>query len=284
MGYPEGVARSVSVPPPGWTATGPASVSTDAVAAPPVARSTDADAAVRWRISAAIIDNLLLYFGYLGLCLVLHWRVANVDHLLVFLVGSVAYHFLLESRDGQTIGKRQYGLRVVTVDGGRASPGAVAIRSAVRIFDQLPVMYVSGLVSMVRTGPSRRQRIGDVAAGTMVVATEGRALGRGTPGWMLPAATLFAVAVSALSFYAVAEAGKQPISSTETANFIAGCERSSAAQFVSCSCLLSQLEADGYVTLAGMRSLVIDAQSQRASGQVGPAEKKIQTAAQVCRK
>jgi uncharacterized RDD family membrane protein YckC len=284
MSYAEGVARSVSVPPPGWTATGPASVSTDAVPAPPVAPSTDADAAVRWRISAAIIDNLLLYFGYLGLCLVLHWRVANVDHLLVLLLGSVAYHFVLESRDGQTIGKRQYGLRVVTVDGGRASPGAVAVRSAVRIFDQLPVMYVSGLVSMVRTGPSRRQRIGDVAAGTMVIATEGRALGRGTPGWMLPAATLFAVAVSALSLYGFAETGKQPLTDGQRAQLIAGCDRVAASVRVDCQCLVTQLEADGYVTVDGLRTLVTDSQAERLAGGPGPATRTLTSAIAPCRR
>ena len=40
-----------------------------------------ADAAVRWRIGAAIIDNLLVYGGYLGVCGLLGWRVAALGHV-----------------------------------------------------------------------------------------------------------------------------------------------------------------------------------------------------------
>jgi len=149
-----------------------------------------ADAAVRWRVRAARIDSLIVYGAYLLVCLLLHWRVANATHLLWLAVAGVAYHFIFEARDGQTIGKRRYGIRVVAADGGPASPKAVAIRSVVRVIDSMPVCYVSGLISMLRTGPARRQRIGDIAAGTIVVAVDGRAASQGTPGWMLPAATL----------------------------------------------------------------------------------------------
>jgi uncharacterized RDD family membrane protein YckC len=286
MGYPEGVARSASVPPPGWTATGPpaAPTASAAVAARPTTGSSAADAAVRWRLGAATIDSLVVYVGYLGVCALLHWRVADINHLLVLLIGGVAYHFLLEARDGQTIGKRRYGIRVVSVDGGTPTPGAIAIRSALRIFDQLPVAYVSGLVSMVRTGPARRQRMGDVAAGTMVIATGGRAVAKGTPGWYLPAATIFAVLLSAATFYAVAEAGKQPLTSAQTADFIAGCERSAAAQLVSCTCLLNQLEADGHVTLSGLRALVAEGQAERLAGRPGPSTRTLTAAALACRR
>ena len=152
---------------------------------------------------AARVDNLIVYGGYLLVCLLLHWQVASVTHLVWLAVAGVAYHFAFEARDGQTLGKRRYGIRVVAADGGPASPRAVAIRSVVRIVDSLPVCYVSGLVSMVRTGPARRQRIGDIAAGTIVVAVDGRAARQGTPGWMLPVATVGAVIVSALSVIGV---------------------------------------------------------------------------------
>jgi uncharacterized RDD family membrane protein YckC len=286
MGELEGVTRSVSVAPPGWAPTGtPAEpVGGSPGLAPPATRSDEADAAVRWRINAAIIDNLLVYFAYLAICAVLHWRVADLNHLLVLLVGSVAYHFALEARDGQTIGKRQYGLRVLSADGQRASPGAVAIRSALRIFDQLPVMYVSGLVSMVRTGPSRRQRIGDVAAGTIVIATEGRSLGRGTPGWMLPVATIFAVVVSAASVYVTLEAGSQPLSSAQTAQLVAGCDRTVAAAVVNCQCFVTQLEAEGYVTVDALRSLVVQAQAEQRAGRAGSSSRTLAAAVLDCRR
>ena len=251
---------------------------------PSVAGATPQDAAVRWRIRAATFDNLIVYGSYLLLCLLLHWRVANLDHLLVLLLGGAAYHFALESRDGQTIGKRRYGIQVVSVDGGPATPRAIAIRSAVRLFDSLPAYYVSGLVSMVRTGPNRRQRLGDVAAGTMVIAVDGRAAEKGTPGWLLYAATLFALLGSIASVYAVTHAGRQPLSSSQQAEFVSGCDRSLGGQALDCRCLLNELEADGYVTLDGLRNLVVQAQTEELSRTPGPASRELTKAGLGCRR
>lgn len=280
MGYPEEVPRPASVPPPGRAAADPPSVNVRT--RPPA--DEPAEAAVRWRIGAAVIDNLIVYIAYLALCAVVHWRVVNLDHLLVLLLGGVAYHFVFESRDGQTPGKRRYGIRVVSVDGGPLTPGAVALRSALRIFDQLPVWYVSGLISMVRTGPARRQRIGDVAAGTMVVAVGGHAAAKGTPRWLLPTATILATLVSAASAYAIFESGKQPFSRAQQAAFVAGCERTAAGQLVDCACLLNRLEAAGYITADSIRALVVEAQAQGAAGGSGPSRRTFVAVTDACRR
>ncbi len=241
-----------------------------------------ADAAVRWRIRAARIDNLIVYGAYLLACLLLHWRVANVTHLVWLAVAGVAYHFGFEARDGQTIGKRRYGIRVLAADGGPAGPRAVAIRSVVRIVDSLPVCYVSGLISMVRTGPARRQRIGDIAAGTIVVAVDGRAASQGTPRWMLPVATIGAVIVSALSVIGVAEAPRQPINGLQASEFVAGCQSSAAGASVDCQCYLNRLEADGYETLDALNHLMVGVQSEEAAGAIGPYRTTVRTALTAC--
>jgi uncharacterized RDD family membrane protein YckC len=59
---------------------------------------------------------------------------------------DVAYHFAYEAHNGQTIGKRQYGLRVVAAESGPADARATALGSVLRIIDALPTWYVSGLV------------------------------------------------------------------------------------------------------------------------------------------
>lgn len=225
-----------------------------------------------------------MYGAYLLACLALHWRVANATHLLWLAVGGVAYHFVFESRGGQTLGKRRYGIRVVDANGGPAGPRAVAIRSVLRVIDSLPVCYVSGLLSMVRTGPARRQRIGDIAAGTIVVAVDGRAASQGTPGWMLPVATIGAVIVSAISVIAIAEARHQPIDSFQAAQFIGGCQSSAGAAAVDCRCYLNQLEADGYDTLDALNHLVADAQSEEAAGTIGPSRTALRNARLACRR
>jgi uncharacterized RDD family membrane protein YckC len=276
------------VPPPGWTASGPpadgSAAPADVKLAPALRAAGGPEAAVRWRISAAVLDNILVYLIYLAICALLHWRVLAVDHLLVLLLAGVAYHFVFEAHDGQTPGKRTYGIRVVSLDGGQPVPGAVAIRSALRIFDQLPVLYVSGLVSMVRTGPARRQRIGDVAAGTMVVAVDRQAAAKGTPGWVLPAATIFATLVSALFVYGVLESGQQPFSGAQQAAFVTGCQNTPAGQLVDCGCLLSRLEAAGYVTPDSVRTLVVEAQAERAAGGSGTSERTFLAAIGACRR
>lgn len=277
-----------SIAPPGWS-TPPELAPPPPADAPvfdsrPALAGHAADAAVRWRVRAARIDSLIVYGAYLVVCLLLHWRVANATHLLWLAVAGVAYHFAFEARDGQTIGKRRYGIRVVAADGGPASPKAVAIRSVVRVVDSLPVCYVSGLISMLRTGPARRQRIGDIAAGTIVVAVDGRAASQGTPGWMLPAATLAAVAVSALSVIGIAQAGRRPIESLQASEFVAGCQNSAAGSTVDCQCYLNQLEGGGYTTLDALNHLMADVQSEKAAGTVGPARTTVRDALTACRR
>jgi hypothetical protein len=118
----------------------------------------------------------------------------------------------------------------------------------------------------------------------MVVAVDRRAVAKGTPGWMLPTATIFAVLVSAASAYAIAESGKQPLSSSENAAFVAGCDRSPGGRFIDCGCVLNRLEADGYVTLNSLRGLVIQGQSEQLSGHPGAAYRTMIDAGLGCRR
>lgn len=68
---------------------------------------------------------------------------------------------------GRTPGKRAQRLRVVASDGQPASGGAIIVRNILRIVDFLPFMYGIGVVAMVLG--RRSQRLGDLAAGTIVV-------------------------------------------------------------------------------------------------------------------
>ena len=86
---------------------------------------------------------------------------------MLFVLGW-SYFILLEWLwNGQTIGKRAYGLRVINEDGSPAGFVAVFVRNLVRMVDFLPSFYGLGLLSIVFT--ARSQRLGDLAAGTFVV-------------------------------------------------------------------------------------------------------------------
>jgi uncharacterized RDD family membrane protein YckC len=87
--------------------------------------------------------------------------------MITLLVGW-SYFVLLEWLwEGRTLGKRMFGLRVISADGSPASFTAVLIRNLLRVVDFLPVFYGVGLLAVVLS--SRSQRLGDLAAGTFVV-------------------------------------------------------------------------------------------------------------------
>ena len=87
--------------------------------------------------------------------------------LLTFFL-AWSYFVLLEWLwQGQTVGKRLYGLRVIRDDGAPAGFLAVLIRNLLRLVDFLPFFYGLGLFVIIVT--TRSQRLGDIAAGTYVV-------------------------------------------------------------------------------------------------------------------
>jgi len=91
----------------------------------------------------------------------------GIGVLLTFAV-AWSYFILLEwLGNGQTIGKRIFGLRVIAEDGAPAGFTAVLVRNLLRMVDFLPGFYGFGLLAIVVS--SRSQRLGDLAAGTFVV-------------------------------------------------------------------------------------------------------------------
>lgn len=68
---------------------------------------------------------------------------------------------------GQTPGKRAVGLRVLRADGSPVTATEALLRNILRLVDLLPVLGLVGIVSILAT--RRDQRIGDLAAGTVVV-------------------------------------------------------------------------------------------------------------------
>jgi uncharacterized RDD family membrane protein YckC len=78
------------------------------------------------------------------------------------------YFAAFEARwNGQTPGKRIIGLRVIAASGRPITTLDAILRNLLRIVDQLPGIYAVGIISIFLT--SRNQRLGDLAAGTVVV-------------------------------------------------------------------------------------------------------------------
>lgn len=74
---------------------------------------------------------------------------------------------------GRTIGKMAVGIRVVRAEGTPVGFITSAVRNLLRIVDFLPGFYAVGMISILST--QRNQRLGDLAAGTLVVRDATRA-------------------------------------------------------------------------------------------------------------
>lgn len=88
--------------------------------------------------------------------------------VLVVAVLLLAYDVYFEVRhNGQTPGKRHQGLRVLREGGGPVDFRSACLRSLLAPADFLPALYLLGgtLVFLTR----HRQRLGDLAAGTIVI-------------------------------------------------------------------------------------------------------------------
>ena len=86
-------------------------------------------------------------------------------------------------RGGRTWGKKRLGIRVVRDDGSRARIGDAIIRNLLRLVDALPGSYAIGMFAILFT--RRNKRLGDMAAGTVVIRDtddeELRFIGGGMP-------------------------------------------------------------------------------------------------------
>ncbi len=123
------------------------------------------------RMAAGLIDALPFILASLYVYMKLDPESQSFDHvtteLLPEVIGVVVYLLHVTVSEviwGRSIGKMIFGLRVVKNDGTPLTPGRAILRNVMRVLDVsllIPLVFV--LISPLR------QRIGDLAAGTLVV-------------------------------------------------------------------------------------------------------------------
>lgn len=127
------------------------------------------------RFMAVLVDHLIqgliilaaaLLFIILGLAVSTTWAIA----LLVLLTFAVqwGYFTIFETvRNGQTPGKKLVKIRVIKSSGRAVTVFEAMTRNFIRAIDYLPTFYLVGMISMF--ADSKNRRLGDFAAGTLVV-------------------------------------------------------------------------------------------------------------------
>lgn len=136
------------------------------------------------RFLAALVDHAVIIVIQLLIYLIVFLAAlsnvtnpSQISSLSGWIIGGLAlisfvvlwgYYILFEALwNGQTPGKRLMKLRVIRVDGTPITLVEALIRNLVRLIDFIPVTYGIGIVVMFVNSQSRR--LGDLAAGTLVV-------------------------------------------------------------------------------------------------------------------
>ena len=124
-------------------------------------------------IDIAVLTPIVLIGGYVTLRAIFglderfgNW-LAAIAGVATFALQWGYYMAFEITTNGQSPGKRALGLRVIKAHGYPISFSDSAIRNLIRIVDFLPFFYGAGLVAMLSN--KNWQRLGDLAAGTLVV-------------------------------------------------------------------------------------------------------------------
>jgi uncharacterized RDD family membrane protein YckC len=98
-----------------------------------------------------------------------HLDTYSVLLIVVITIIPLVYFTVMEAVQGATVGKMVLGIRVVKLDGSDIGWSQAIVRNLLRIVDELPpaIPYLLGGVLILNS--SRRQRLGDRFAGTVVV-------------------------------------------------------------------------------------------------------------------
>jgi uncharacterized RDD family membrane protein YckC len=140
------------------------------------------------RFMAALVDSLLILALLIVVGLVgalfsgaVLTNIEQSEELVLWVVGALiliafvlmgGYYIFFELLwNGQTPGKRVFNLRVIRSDGRPITLTESLVRNLVRLVDFLPSTYGVGVVTMFLT--SQAQRLGDLAASTLVIFDQG---------------------------------------------------------------------------------------------------------------
>ncbi|QEC66246.1 RDD family protein [Panacibacter ginsenosidivorans] len=129
-------------------------------------------ASVGERIVACIIDLVIFVAWFIITSLIFSY--ADFSWLNVFINLPIAFYSLLSETflNGQSVGKKVMGIKVISLNGSQASFSQYLIRWLFRLVD---IWIGSGVIAVIMVAATEKhQRIGDLIAGTTLVKTKAR--------------------------------------------------------------------------------------------------------------
>ncbi len=121
------------------------------------------------RLIASFFDHLIAFALMMVVVAFVPATFPVVKAVLFFLV-YLAYFIVLEALWSRTFGKYFQGLIVRKLDGSRCDWKASLIRGGLRILEVNPLLFGGLPAGIVIISSARKQRIGDLLAGTVVVS------------------------------------------------------------------------------------------------------------------
>lgn len=125
------------------------------------------------RLVAAFLDHLFALALMLFIVALIPESYPAIKAAFFFLA-YLAYYIVLEAIWSRTPGKRLQGLIVRKLDGSRCGWKAALIRGGLRIVEVNPLLLGGLPAGLVIISSSRKQRLGDMLAGTVVVSDKVR--------------------------------------------------------------------------------------------------------------
>jgi uncharacterized RDD family membrane protein YckC len=133
----------------------------------------DALVALIW-VAPLIQYSKTVFHSDTGTTLTLHAFELTGSHAVWAVLITLGYYVVMEAAFGATVGKFATGIRTVRANGDRLSLTGSVVRNLMRFVDAFPYVlpYLVGGVAVARD-PDRRRRMGDRAAGSVVIRRRG---------------------------------------------------------------------------------------------------------------
>jgi uncharacterized RDD family membrane protein YckC len=121
------------------------------------------------RLIAVFLDHFIALALMLFVVALVPERLPVIKAAFFFLI-YLAYFVALEALWSRTLGKYFQGLIVRKLDGGRCDWRAALIRGGLRIVEVNPLLLGGLPAGLFVMSTDRKQRLGDILAGTVVVS------------------------------------------------------------------------------------------------------------------